>query len=148
MKLHVVAVGTRMPPWVADGFADYAGRMPRIARLSLIEVKAEAIVERARKIHPPARFEFTALPSYPALDTPVDSAIDPTVTTVGQPAHAAITSEIPTPSPIPAAAPSSDSAKAVSRNWKRMSPRRAPTAPRRPGRRCRLQAAPAGRRRR
>lgn len=41
MKLHVVAVGTRMPPWVADGFADYAGRMPRIARLSLIEVKAE-----------------------------------------------------------------------------------------------------------
>ena len=41
MKLHVVAVGTRMPPWVADGFADYSGRMPRIARLSLIEVKAE-----------------------------------------------------------------------------------------------------------
>ena len=41
MKLHVVAVGTRMSSWVADGFADYAGRMPRIARLSLIEVKAE-----------------------------------------------------------------------------------------------------------
>lgn len=43
------------------------------AILDLIEVKAEAIVERARKVHPPARFEFTALPSYPALDTPVDS---------------------------------------------------------------------------
>jgi len=37
----VVAVGTRMPLWVADGFADYSGRMPRIARPSLIEVKAE-----------------------------------------------------------------------------------------------------------
>ena len=41
MKLHMIAVGTRMPPWVADGFADYAGRMPRMARLSLTEVKAE-----------------------------------------------------------------------------------------------------------
>ncbi len=43
------------------------------AILDLIEVKAEAIAKRARKIHPRARFEFTKLPSYPALDTPVDS---------------------------------------------------------------------------
>ncbi|MBL8894408.1 MAG: M20/M25/M40 family metallo-hydrolase, partial [Rhizobiales bacterium] len=43
------------------------------AVLQLIELKAEAIAARARKIHPQARFEFTALPSYPALDTPVDS---------------------------------------------------------------------------
>jgi 23S rRNA (pseudouridine1915-N3)-methyltransferase len=41
MKLHIIAVGTRMPPWVADGFADYAGRMPRMARIALTEVKAE-----------------------------------------------------------------------------------------------------------
>ena len=41
MKIHVIAVGTRMPSWVAEGFADYAGRMPRMARLSLTEVKAE-----------------------------------------------------------------------------------------------------------
>ncbi|MFO0992354.1 MAG: acetylornithine deacetylase [Hyphomicrobiales bacterium] len=43
------------------------------AVMQLIELKAEAIAARARKIHPRARFEFTALPSYPALDTPVDS---------------------------------------------------------------------------
>ncbi|MBL8894116.1 MAG: acetylornithine deacetylase [Rhizobiales bacterium] len=43
------------------------------AVLQLIELKADAIAARARKMHPRARFEFTALPSYPALDTPVDS---------------------------------------------------------------------------
>lgn len=42
MKIVVIAVGTRMPVWVASAFADYAGRMPRSARLSLIEVKAES----------------------------------------------------------------------------------------------------------
>lgn len=41
MKLHVIAVGTRMPGWVSEGFADYAGRMPRMARMALTEVKAE-----------------------------------------------------------------------------------------------------------
>jgi len=41
--------------------------------LDLIEVKAEAIAAKARKVFPEARFDFIALPSYPALDTPVDS---------------------------------------------------------------------------
>lgn len=41
MKLHIIAVGTRMPAWVAEGFADYAGRMPRMARIALTEIKAE-----------------------------------------------------------------------------------------------------------
>ena len=30
-----------MPHWVDDGFAQYAGRMPRTARLSLVEIKPE-----------------------------------------------------------------------------------------------------------
>lgn len=30
-----------MPAWVDEGFADYAGRMPRMTRMSLNEVKAE-----------------------------------------------------------------------------------------------------------
>ena len=42
MKIVVIAVGTRMPVWIASAFADYAGRMPKSARLSLIEVKAES----------------------------------------------------------------------------------------------------------
>src|SRR4249919_898211 len=41
MKLHVVAVGTRMPSWVDAGFSEYAQRMPRDARLDLTEVKPE-----------------------------------------------------------------------------------------------------------
>ena len=41
MKILVVAVGTRLPQWINDGFADYAGRMPKTARVSLIEVKPE-----------------------------------------------------------------------------------------------------------
>jgi 23S rRNA (pseudouridine1915-N3)-methyltransferase len=41
MKLVVVAVGTRMPQWVDEAFADYAKRMPRTARLDLTEVRPE-----------------------------------------------------------------------------------------------------------
>ena len=42
MKIHLIAVGNRMPRWIEDGFAEYAGRMPRNARLSLREVRPEA----------------------------------------------------------------------------------------------------------
>jgi 23S rRNA (pseudouridine1915-N3)-methyltransferase len=41
MRILVVAVGTRMPPWVAAGFDDYCARMPRDARIELKEVKPE-----------------------------------------------------------------------------------------------------------
>ena len=39
MKFVVVAVGHRMPAWVDAGFADYAGRMPRDARVELAALK-------------------------------------------------------------------------------------------------------------
>ncbi|MGP1678917.1 MAG: 23S rRNA (pseudouridine(1915)-N(3))-methyltransferase RlmH [Burkholderiales bacterium] len=42
MKLVVVAVGTRMPSWVTEGYREYAKRMPPGTALDLIEVKAEA----------------------------------------------------------------------------------------------------------
>jgi 23S rRNA (pseudouridine1915-N3)-methyltransferase len=38
MRLRLVAVGTRMPAWVDEGFRDYAARMPRECRLELREV--------------------------------------------------------------------------------------------------------------
>lgn len=41
MKLHVVAVGHRMPDWVTAGFGEYARRMPREARLFLTEIRPE-----------------------------------------------------------------------------------------------------------
>jgi len=41
MKLRVVALGHRMPAWVAAGWADYARRMPRDFPLELVELKPE-----------------------------------------------------------------------------------------------------------
>jgi 23S rRNA (pseudouridine1915-N3)-methyltransferase len=41
MKLLVVAVGGRMPGWVDAAFADYARRMPRRARVELVEIRPE-----------------------------------------------------------------------------------------------------------
>jgi 23S rRNA (pseudouridine1915-N3)-methyltransferase len=41
VKLVIAAVGTRMPGWVEEGFADYARRMPRELPLELMAVKAE-----------------------------------------------------------------------------------------------------------
>jgi 23S rRNA (pseudouridine1915-N3)-methyltransferase len=39
VKFFVVAVGHRMPAWVDAGFAEYASRMPREARIDLVAVK-------------------------------------------------------------------------------------------------------------
>jgi len=45
VKLFIAAVGTRMPSWVNEGYAEYARRMPRELPLELIEVKAEPRAE-------------------------------------------------------------------------------------------------------
>ncbi|CAJ4272101.1 rRNA large subunit methyltransferase [Burkholderia pseudomallei] len=41
MKLHIVAVGHKMPGWIASGFDEYAKRMPPELRIELREVKPE-----------------------------------------------------------------------------------------------------------
>lgn len=41
MKLIILAVGTRMPGWVEEAYADFAKRMPRECPLELREIKAE-----------------------------------------------------------------------------------------------------------
>lgn len=51
MRLRLLAVGTRMPRWVDEGFADYAGRLPRECRLELRQL---ALGKRSRGI-PPAQ---------------------------------------------------------------------------------------------
>lgn len=38
MKIHLIAVGTRMPPWVETAYADYAARLPRECSLHLREI--------------------------------------------------------------------------------------------------------------
>lgn len=38
MQIHLVAVGTRMPAWVQQGYEEYARRMPRECALRLVEI--------------------------------------------------------------------------------------------------------------
>lgn len=40
MRLRLLAVGTRMPAWVAEGFAEYAKRLSGDISLELIEITA------------------------------------------------------------------------------------------------------------
>jgi nucleoside-diphosphate-sugar epimerase len=41
LKLHIIAVGQRMPAWIAAGFEEYARRMPRTLPLRLVEIRPE-----------------------------------------------------------------------------------------------------------
>jgi 23S rRNA (pseudouridine1915-N3)-methyltransferase len=41
VKFFIAAVGTRMPAWVSEGYAEFAKRMPRELPIELLEVKAE-----------------------------------------------------------------------------------------------------------
>ena len=38
MRIHLIAVGTRMPDWVTRGYEEYARRMPRTCSLRLVEI--------------------------------------------------------------------------------------------------------------
>lgn len=54
MKIHLIAVGTRMPAWVATAYSDYAARLPRECALLLKEIPAaergkNADVERFKR---------------------------------------------------------------------------------------------------
>lgn len=41
MKLLILAVGNKMPTWITEGFNEYARRMPREAKIELVEIKPE-----------------------------------------------------------------------------------------------------------
>ncbi|MCB1735165.1 MAG: 23S rRNA (pseudouridine(1915)-N(3))-methyltransferase RlmH [Gammaproteobacteria bacterium] len=49
MRIHLIAVGTRMPDWVTAGYEEYAKRMPPECRLELVEIHAG---QRGRKLDP------------------------------------------------------------------------------------------------
>ena len=40
MLIHLIAVGTKMPGWVEEGYAEYAKRMPPESKLKLVEINA------------------------------------------------------------------------------------------------------------
>jgi 23S rRNA (pseudouridine1915-N3)-methyltransferase len=41
MKLIILAVGHKMPSWISEGFNEYSKRMPREAKIELVEIKPE-----------------------------------------------------------------------------------------------------------
>lgn len=41
MKLHILAVGNKMPDWIKKGYAEYSERMPKEVELLLAEIKPE-----------------------------------------------------------------------------------------------------------
>ena len=47
MRLLIVALGHRQPGWVVTAFEEYAKRMPREARIELVELKPEARPDNA-----------------------------------------------------------------------------------------------------
>jgi 23S rRNA (pseudouridine1915-N3)-methyltransferase len=57
VKLYLIAIGHKMPAWVELGFAEYAKRMPREARIELVEIKAE---KRAKGVSMPHLLELEA----------------------------------------------------------------------------------------
>lgn len=46
MRIHLIAVGQRMPAWVRAGYEEYAARMPPESSLQLVEIAPE---KRTRK---------------------------------------------------------------------------------------------------
>jgi 23S rRNA (pseudouridine1915-N3)-methyltransferase len=38
MQVHLIAVGNKMPPWVTQGYAEYAKRLPPECQLRLVEI--------------------------------------------------------------------------------------------------------------
>ncbi len=40
MRIHIIAVGKRMPSWVTTGFEEYTRRMPRHCEIRLTEISA------------------------------------------------------------------------------------------------------------
>jgi 23S rRNA (pseudouridine1915-N3)-methyltransferase len=60
MNIHLIAVGTRMPSWISQGYEDYARRLPRECTLRLVEIplgrrsrtqsSAPAVEEESRRM--------------------------------------------------------------------------------------------------
>jgi len=49
MKIHIIAVGTKMPPWVEQGYKEYEKRLQQECQLKLIELD---IGKRSKKSSP------------------------------------------------------------------------------------------------
>jgi 23S rRNA (pseudouridine1915-N3)-methyltransferase len=76
MRFHLIAVGTRMPPWVTAGYQEYARRLPRECTLHLIEIppcKRRKTLSIARIKEAEGRQILAAVPE-PACVVALDAA--------------------------------------------------------------------------
>jgi len=65
VRLHVIAVGNRMPAWVSQGYQEYARRMPPECRLALTEISPGRRTRKAdvaRILHDEGKRMLVALP--------------------------------------------------------------------------------------
>jgi 23S rRNA (pseudouridine1915-N3)-methyltransferase len=62
MRAWMIAVGTRMPAWVGQGYAEYAKRLGRELPLQLVEVTGKATREPGRARVEEARALLAAIP--------------------------------------------------------------------------------------
>lgn len=65
MRIHLIAVGTRMDGWVTAAFDEYARRLPPACALRLIEIPAEKATRRsetARRIAAEGERQLAAIP--------------------------------------------------------------------------------------
>ncbi|MFO1425056.1 MAG: 23S rRNA (pseudouridine(1915)-N(3))-methyltransferase RlmH [Candidatus Competibacteraceae bacterium] len=66
MKIHLLAVGVRMPEWVEKGYAEYAGRLPRECALRLLEIppgRRGSHADVARIVHAEGERLLAAVPA-------------------------------------------------------------------------------------
>lgn len=74
MQIALIAIGTKMPGWIQDGYQEYARRMPADCRLNLMEIPAPArskATDSARAVREEGERMLKALPkgaSVVALD--------------------------------------------------------------------------------
>lgn len=65
MRIHLIAVGTRMPAWVNSGYAEYAKRLPPSCALRLIEIPAEKATKQTlaeRRVAAEGERQLAAIP--------------------------------------------------------------------------------------
>lgn len=67
MKINLIAVGTKMPSWVTQGYHEYAQRLPKAFSLQLIEIPAQKRdkgVDMKRLLHLESEHLFSAVPNH------------------------------------------------------------------------------------
>jgi 23S rRNA pseudoU1915 N3-methylase RlmH len=53
LKVHLIAVGKKMPEWINTGYAEFSKRMPPELQINLIEITPSTRNKTSGEIQPP-----------------------------------------------------------------------------------------------